>query len=144
MEQRDKQIPCDFAMLFTRDVHHILENIFLQLDTESIASCSEVCQAWKLFLSSDSFKKKMYRVHLALLDDVDTDEEEIFNPVGPYQCEICQAISEMKEDFVYHIKKYHGHIVDKEVLESLDRDLLIRKKKKLMQNSYFHAIFSNM
>ena len=40
----------------------------------------------------------------------------------------------MKEDFVYHIRNYHGDIVDREVLKSLDRDLLIRKKKQLMQN----------
>ena len=41
----------------------------------------------------------------------------------------------MKEDFVYHIRNYHGDIVDGEVLKSLDRDLLIRKKKQLtMQN----------
>ena len=70
----------------------------------------------------------------SLLDGIGPDEEEAFSPVGPYQCEICQAISEMKEDFVYHIKNYHGDIVDGEVLKSLDRDLLIRRKKKLMMN----------
>ena len=69
-----------------------------------------------------------------LLDGIGPDEEEAFSPVGPYQCEICQAISEMKEDFVYHIKNFHGDIVDGEVLKSLDRDLLIRRKKKLMMN----------
>ena len=75
--------------------------------------------------------------HLAssFLEDVGPDEEEAFSSVGPYQCEICQAISEMKEDFVYHIRNYHGDIVDGEVLKSLDRDLMIRKKKKkLMVN----------
>ena len=68
------------------------------------------------------------------LDDIGPDEEEAFPSVGPYECEICRAIIEMKENFVYHVRKYHGDIVDGEVLKSLDRDLLIRKKKKLMQN----------
>ena len=71
----------------------------------------------------------------SLLDDIGPDEEEAFPSVGPYECEICRAIIEMKENFVYHIRKYHGDIVDGEVLKSLDRDLLIRKKKELaMQN----------
>ena len=70
----------------------------------------------------------------AFLDDVGSDEEESFSSVGPYQCEICQAITELKEDFVYHIKSYHSDIVDAEVLKSLDRDIMIRKKKQMNGN----------
>ena len=63
-------------------------------------------------------------------DSVDSDEEEAFPPEGPFQCEICQDISEVKVDFVKHIKVRHSDEVDDSVVESLERDLRIRRKKE--------------
>ncbi len=63
------------------------------------------------------------------LDEVGDDEVEVFPSIGPYQCEICQAITNTKQDFVEHIKKNHRNIVDEEVLRSLEHDLKISKKK---------------
>ena len=71
MEVKDNSIPCDFASLFSRNIHHVLEHIFLSLDTASLRCCLDVCQAWRTFLSSDSFKKKMSRTHLQMWMDAD-------------------------------------------------------------------------
>ena len=46
------------------------------------------------------------------------------------QCEICRDISEIKVDFVRHIKNKHSNDVDDSVVESLERDLRIRRKKE--------------
>jgi len=59
------------------------------------------------------------------------DNEEIFPSVGPYQCEICQKISDTKREFVNHIKELHREIVDSSVLKTLEADLRKRKKKGL-------------
>lgn len=62
--------------------------------------------------------------------DLEDGEEEIFPSLGPYQCEICQQITETKQEFVAHIKSLHRDIVDESVLWSLESDLNKRKKKE--------------
>ena len=44
-----------FDRLFTKNVPHILGNIFFSLDYRTYKACSEVCQAWKDTLSSEHF-----------------------------------------------------------------------------------------
>merc|ERR1711971_605732 len=58
----------------------------------------------------------------------DEDMEEVFPTIGPYQCEICQIITDTKVEFVEHIEGKHSDVVDEEVLLSLKSD--IRKSKK--------------
>jgi hypothetical protein len=58
----------------------------------------------------------------------DEDMEEVFPTIGPYQCEICQIITDTKVEFVDHIESKHADVVDEEVLLSLKSD--IRKSKK--------------
>jgi len=58
------------------------------------------------------------------------DEEEIFPSVGPYQCEICQEITDTKQLFVEHVKSLHKDMVDEQVLRSLETDLKKRMKKE--------------
>ena len=71
---------------------------------------------------------------IALSDEDDDDDmEEIFPAVGPYQCEICQKITDTKQDFVDHIKKFHINVVDDEVLKSLESDLKKSRKKAAKQ-----------
>ena len=60
----------------------------------------------------------------------DESEGEMFPSFGPYQCEICQAIIETKQEFVKHIKILHRGMVDKAVLQSLESDLKKKKKKE--------------
>ncbi|XP_059092793.1 uncharacterized protein LOC131888033 [Tigriopus californicus] len=64
-------------------------------------------------------------------EDESADEEEIFPSIGPYQCEICQDITNTKQEFVDHIKRLHRNIVDEEVLKSLENDL--KKSKKAQE-----------
>ena len=45
------------------------------------------------------------------------------------QCEICQNITNTKQEFVEHIKDNHRDIVDEEVLNSLERDLQKSKRR---------------
>jgi len=62
---------------------------------------------------------------------IEGDDEEIFPSMGPYQCEICQEITDTKQEFVAHIKALHKDMVDEAVLRSLESDLKKRKKKEL-------------
>ena len=63
--------------------------------------------------------------------DLDDGDEEIFPSLGPYQCEICQEITDTKQEFVGHIKALHKDMVDEAVLRSLESDLKKRKKKEM-------------
>jgi len=63
--------------------------------------------------------------------DADENEEEIFPSLGPYQCEICQEITDTKQEFVAHIKALHKDMVDEAVLRSLESDLKKRKKREM-------------
>ena len=49
---------CEFDRLFTKNVPHILEIIFLSLDGKSVLNCMEVSKYWNDFLTSESFPKK--------------------------------------------------------------------------------------
>ena len=67
-------------------------------------------------------------------EDDDEDMEEVFPTIGPYQCEICQMITDTKAEFVGHIEEKHKGVVDEEVLNSLKSDIR-KSKKKAAQNS---------
>uniref|UniRef100_A0A0K2T316 ZAD domain-containing protein n=1 Tax=Lepeophtheirus salmonis TaxID=72036 RepID=A0A0K2T316_LEPSM len=66
-------------------------------------------------------------------DSTELDTAEVFPSIGPYQCEICQKITDTKQEFVQHIKELHRSVVDEEVLESLEQDL--KKVERRLQNS---------
>ena len=72
------------------------------------------------------------------VEEEEESEAEMFPSFGPYQCEICQAIIETKQEFVKHIKTLHRGMVDKAVLQSLELDLK-KKKKKERKNLKKHA-----
>lgn len=65
-----------------------------------------------------------------VVEESDEDTEEYFPSIGPYQCEICQIITDTKVEFVSHIKEKHADVVDEEVLQSLESDLRKSKKKQ--------------
>ena len=61
---------CPFDQLFTKNVPHILEKIFLSLDYESYKNCIGVNYTWKNLLTSESYQRKGKSVfHEELLDD---------------------------------------------------------------------------
>ena len=57
---------CGFDLLFNKNVPHILEKIFLNLeDYDTFMACQDVCKAWRGLFSLEVFKKRarelMYR-----------------------------------------------------------------------------------
>ena len=48
---------CEFDRLFSRNVPHIQEKMFLSLDFTSFINCLEVCKSWNDLLISKPFKK---------------------------------------------------------------------------------------
>merc|ERR1712226_1672726 len=57
------------------------------------------------------------------------DLQESYPAQGPYQCELCQSITDSKEEFVDHIKTKHLEDVDAEVLNTLNSDLRKARRK---------------
>ena len=49
---------CEFDRLIKRNVPHILEKIFLSLDSKSFMNCFEVSKNWNVMLTSESFQRK--------------------------------------------------------------------------------------
>ena len=50
--------PCDFDVLLTKHVPHILEKIFFSLDYGSYKKCFEVSSAWHKLLASERYHRK--------------------------------------------------------------------------------------
>ena len=50
--------PSAFDKVFSRNLPHILEKIFLSLDYRSFTNCLDVCRSWNELFLSDSFKNK--------------------------------------------------------------------------------------
>ena len=49
----------DFEVVFSKNVPHILQKIFLNLeDYDSFMACQDVCKAWRGLFSSEVFKKR--------------------------------------------------------------------------------------
>ena len=66
----------EFGKLLSTNVPHILEEIFLSLDFQSLKNCHQVCKAWNRFLSSEPLHQKAkkllshnnHRLQLALTE----------------------------------------------------------------------------
>ena len=58
METGNAMSQSAFGMFFTKNVPHIFEEIFFQLDYESFKNCLDVSQKWRELLTSESFKRK--------------------------------------------------------------------------------------
>ena len=48
---------CEFDILLTKSVPHILEKIFFSLDCKSFLNCLEVSRSWNDVLTSESFQR---------------------------------------------------------------------------------------
>ena len=57
MEAKRASLECSFNKLFTKNVPHIREKIFFNLDYTSFKQCMEVSSAWHELLKSDSYKR---------------------------------------------------------------------------------------
>ena len=51
-------MPCDFDILLSKNVPHIVETIFFSLDYESFKMCMEVNKNWNKLLMAESFLKQ--------------------------------------------------------------------------------------
>ena len=60
----------EFDILFTFNVSHILEKIFLSLDCRSLINCFEVSKSWNDFLTSEAFLR---RATLIFCEDIQQD-----------------------------------------------------------------------
>ena len=61
---------------------------------------------------------------LASWTDFDDLKEVFLPPIGPYQCEICQVITDTKGEFIIHIIAKHREILDEDVIRSLKSDVV--------------------
>ena len=50
-------------MLFTKNIPHVHEKIFLSADYASLKSCQRVCKAWRESLTSEPFQRKVGSVY---------------------------------------------------------------------------------
>ena len=53
---------CEFDKLFTKEIPHIHEKIFLSLDLKSFINCLEVSTSWHSLLASGYFSRKLQSV----------------------------------------------------------------------------------
>ena len=65
---------CAFDTLFTKNVPHILERIFLSLDYYTFNECLRVNKAWNCLLTSESFKVKAKKFH----KEIEEENKELF------------------------------------------------------------------
>ena len=65
---------CGFEVLYSQNVPHILELIFLSLDYESYKICLQVNQMWKELLTSERFRSKWKYV---FKEDILLDETKL-------------------------------------------------------------------
>ena len=49
---------CEFDILFTKSVPHILEKIFFLLNYDSFMACGKVCVAWEELHSSNRYQQR--------------------------------------------------------------------------------------
>ena len=62
--------PCSFDNLFSKNVLHVLEKIFISLDYKSYKKCLKVNNEWKGVLTSQSFRMRGKLVfHREILKD---------------------------------------------------------------------------
>ena len=65
---------CAFDTLFSKNVPHILENIFLSLDYKSLKTSLDVSKNWRMYLTSESFRRKGKSM---FHDDILKDEKKL-------------------------------------------------------------------
>ena len=75
MDSQETQIPCAFGTLFSKNVPHILEMIFLSLDYKSFKECLEVNKAWKGLLTSELYQMK---AKLVFREEILNEQKELW------------------------------------------------------------------
>ena len=76
MRGRENGDPIGFSTLFIKSVPHILEKIFFSLDYKSFKTCTEVNNAWKELLTSESF---IVRGRELFQDEILKDEKTLLD-----------------------------------------------------------------
>ena len=73
MDKGEISGPQAFDTLFTRNVPHILQKIFLSLDLDSFMSCLKVSKTWNQVLTSDTIKRRAKNLFESCLFDAIKD-----------------------------------------------------------------------
>ena len=68
-----------FDTLFSKNMPHILEKIFLSLDYESLKTCYHISNQWKEFITSDYFQGKAKKLFSSDIEDDEISLSEASN-----------------------------------------------------------------
>ena len=98
---------CAFDTLFTKNVPHILEKIFLSLDYETFNKCRNVSNAWNKLLTSESFQRKAKSVFQV---EIEKEQEKLYWAVKKSNSEeIIKLLSDDLLDVNYWYHNLYGH-----------------------------------
>ena len=75
MEPGENGIPSAFDTLFKRNVPHILENIFFNLDYKSFTTCKNVNKTWKELFLTERYQRELKEKHI----EKNKNEEKLYN-----------------------------------------------------------------
>ena len=78
MDTKDNMELCAFDELFKRNVPHVLEKIFLSLDSKSYMCCLDVNKSWKDLLTSEALIKRVL-IYLSSLKNEEGRTKKIKN-----------------------------------------------------------------
>ena len=78
MATRKSAPQCEFEKLVTRNVPHILEMIFFELDYDSFLACGKVCKAWREIFSSQSYKRTADKLRIEVVRSGLTQFKEVY------------------------------------------------------------------
>ena len=115
---------------------HIIEKVFLSLDLESFKTCYEVSKAWKEFITSDSFKRKV-KIHFR--SDIEDDESRLCRMSGKghssevkkllsYELLDVNCVSWMKKRTPLHEASDNGHSDTVKMLLDAGADLSLTEE----------------
>ena len=101
-ETRDTTVICYFDLLFVKNVPHILEKIFLNLDFDSFNECLRVKITWNKVLNSQSFQK---RAKLVFQKDIADYEQRLWRAAKKGDAGVVKRLLENPMLDVNHMEK---------------------------------------
>ena len=102
MKPIGKCVPSAFDTFFTRNVPHILENIFFSLDYKSFKTCMRVNTAWRTLFSTaryqrkleEKLREKMENEKKLFCASKDGKSEEVRRLINDYMVEVNFAVGQ--------------------------------------------------
>ena len=135
-----------FETLFSKNVPHILEKIFLFLDYKSYKVCLDVSVCWQNLLTSKTFQmkaKSVFRKEI-FLDELNLwraakagNKEEVKRVLASRMVNLDSGVSNSLSQTAISIAAKNGHTDIVQLL--FDRGADINKRDKYGKNSLYHA-----